>query len=301
MCRVSIRGAFSGTDAGFSGAGAKRQASAAGAAQLWSIDSLTLMAMTTQQLARDVKFLKAYALVATILPLTGLLFAFSRPDKPVRFREISVERLNLVERDGTVKMVMSNQERFPQGVTIDGKHLDFKREHPGMLFYNTKGEECGGLIFGGQRDSTGQVSAGGHFSLDRFGQDQVIALNYQEHGGSYKAGLTFNDAPDESMTALEDKYKTATPAQQQQARKAGKLGLQTRLYVGTTAGRSSALIMADQRGETRMMLAANTEQSTLDFKDSQGRTRLTIGVDKSNQPVLRFLDENGQPVKPAGQ
>jgi hypothetical protein len=59
--------------------------------------------------------------------------------------------------------------------------------------------------------------------------------------------------------------------------------------------------MADQRGETRMMLAANTEQSTLDFKDSQGRTRLTIGVDKSNQPVLRFLDENGQPVKPAGQ
>jgi hypothetical protein len=59
-------------------------------------------------------------------------------------------------------------------------------------------------------------------------------------------------------------------------------------------------MMADQRGETRMMLVANTEQSTLDFKDSQGRTRLTIGVDKSNQPVLRFLDENGQLVKPAG-
>ena len=131
--------------------------------------------MTTQQLARDVKFLKVYALAATLLPLTGLLFAFN---KPVRFSEISVERLNLVERDGTVKMIMNNQERFPQGVTIDGKHLDFKREHPGMLFYNTKGEECGGLIFGGRRDSAGKVSAGGHFSLDRFGQDQVIALNY---------------------------------------------------------------------------------------------------------------------------
>ncbi len=257
--------------------------------------------MTTQQLARDVKFLKAYALAATLLPLAALLFAFSQPDKPVRFREISVERLNLVERDGTVKMIMSNQERFPQGVTIDGKHLAFKREHPGMLFYNTKGEECGGLIFGGQRDSAGQVSAGGHFSLDRFGQDQVIALNYQEHGGGYKAGLTFNDAPDESMTALEEKYKAATPAEQQQARKAGQLGLQTRLYVGTTAGRSSALLMADQHGETRVMLVANTEQSTLDFKDSQGRTRLTIGVDKQNQPVLRFFDENGQPVKPAAQ
>ena len=259
------------------------------------------MTPTTAQLARDVKFLKAYALAATLLPLTALLFAFSKPDKPVRFQEISVERLNLVERDGTVKMIMANQERFPQGVTIDGKHLAFKREHPGMLFYNTKGEECGGLIFGGQRDSAGKVSAGGHFSLDRFGQDQVIALNYQEHGGGYKAGLTFNDAPDESMTALEDRYQTATPQQKEQAQKAGKLGLQTRLYVGTTAGRSSAMIMADQKGETRMMLVANTEQSTLDFKDSQGRTRLTIGVDKSNKPVLRFLDEHGQPTKPVSQ
>ncbi|MBF9239980.1 hypothetical protein I2I05_21495 [Hymenobacter sp. BT683] len=257
--------------------------------------------MTVQQLARDVKFLKAYALAATLLPVTGLLFAFGKPDKPVRFGEISVERLNLVERDGTVKMILSNQERFPQGVTIDGKHLDYKRPHPGMLFYNAKGEECGGLIFDGNRDQDGKVSAGGHFSLDRFGQDQVVALNYQEQGGFYKAGLTFNDAPEESTTAVAEKYKAATPEQKQQAQKDGKLGLQTRLFVGTTAGRSSALIMADQRGETRMMLVANTEQSTLDFQDSQGRTRLSIGVDKNNQPMLRFLDENGQPSKPAGQ
>jgi hypothetical protein len=257
--------------------------------------------MTTQQLARDVKFLKAYAVAATLIPAAALLCAFAKPDKPVRFGEISVERLNLVERDGTVKMLLSNKARFPQGVTIDGKHLDYKREHPGMLFYNDQGEECGGLIFGGQKDEKGNVQAGGHLSFDRFGQDQVIALNYQEHGGGYKAGLTFSDAPDESMTALEDKYRNATPEQKQQAVKEGKLGLMRRVYVGTTAGRSSAMIMADQRGETRVMLVANTEQSTLDFKDAQGRTRLTIGVDKNNQPVLRFLDENGKEVKAAGQ
>lgn len=256
--------------------------------------------MDTRNLARDVKFLKLYALVTTLLPLAALLCAFAKPDKPVRFGEISVERLNLVERDGTVKMLMSNKARFPQGVTIDGKHLDYKRPHPGMLFYNDKGEECGGLIFGGEKDANGKVSAGGHLSFDRFGQDQVIALNYQEQGGGYKAGLTFSDAPEESMTALEEKYKTATPEQKQQAVKEGKLGLMRRLYVGTTAGRSSAMIMADQRGETRVMLVANTEQSTLDFKDAQGRTRLTIGVDKNNQPVLRFLDEQGKDVKPAG-
>ncbi|TYZ11944.1 hypothetical protein FY528_06235 [Hymenobacter lutimineralis] len=257
--------------------------------------------MDTNKLTRDVKFLKAYALSTLLVPAVALLCAFGKPDKPVRFGEISVERLNLVERDGTVKMMMSNKERFPQGVTIDGKHIDYKRPHPGMLFYNDKGEECGGLIFGGEKGPDGKPSAGGHLSFDRFGQDQVIALNYQEQGGGYKAGLTFNDAPEESVAVLNEKYKNATPEEKQQAQKEGKLGLMTRMYVGTTAGRSSAVIMADQRGATRMMMVANTDQSTLDFKDSQGRTRLTIGVDKNNQPVLRFLDETGKEMKPAGQ
>ncbi|GAA4043751.1 hypothetical protein GCM10022409_32250 [Hymenobacter glaciei] len=253
--------------------------------------------MNTDQLIRDVKILKAYAVGLTVLPVLGVLFAFGKPDKPVHFGEVSVERLNLVERDGSVKMVMSNKDRFPQGVTIDGKHTDYPRTNPGMLFYNDKGEECGGLIFGGQKDKNGQVSAGGHFSLDRFGQDQVIALNYQEHGGNYRAGLTFNDAPDASMTAVDEQYKNATPDERQQARRAGKIGLLPRMYLGTTLGRSSAMIMADQHGENRVMLLANNEQSTLDFKDSQGRTRLSLGVDKNNQPVLRFLDEAGKEVK----
>ncbi|WP_019947703.1 hypothetical protein [Hymenobacter aerophilus] len=253
--------------------------------------------MDTQKLARDVKFLKTYALGATLVPAVALLCAFGKPDKPVRFGEINVERINLVERDGTVKMVMSNKERFPQGVTIDGQHIDYARNNPGMLFYNEKGEECGGLIFGGKKDKDGKVSAGGQLSLDRFGQDQVIALKYQQEGSGYQAGLTFNDAPEESLAAMENKYKDATPQEQKKAFREGKYGLLPRMFVGTTMGRSSAMIMADQRGETRLMLVANTDQSLLDFKDSQGRTRLSIGVDKNNQPVLRFLDEQGQEVK----
>lgn len=251
-----------------------------------------------EKLTRDVKLLKAYALAATLLPAAVLLVAAGHPDKPVHFQELSVERLNLVERDGTVKMVMANKERFPQGVTVDGKHIDFKREHPGMLFYNGKGEECGGLIFDGGRDQDGNISAGGHFSLDRFGQDQVIALTYQQQKNNYSAGLTFNDAPDESMATLEERYQHATPEQKDAARAAGKLGLRSRLFVGTTLGRSSALVMADQQGATRLMLVANAQQSLLDFKDAQGRTRLSLGVNEHNQPVLRFLDEHGKEVPP---
>ncbi|WP_303310865.1 hypothetical protein [Hymenobacter sp. BT730] len=77
--------------------------------------------MTTQQLARDVKFLKAYALVATLLPATALLFAFSKPDKPVRFGEITVERLEsyfndtlVVHLKGQATTLTSSTHRTPE-------------------------------------------------------------------------------------------------------------------------------------------------------------------------------------------
>ncbi|SNC67469.1 hypothetical protein SAMN06265337_1962 [Hymenobacter gelipurpurascens] len=256
--------------------------------------------MNPQQLARDVKFLKTYTLGTTAALVVLVFCAFSKPEKIMRFGEISVERLNLIEPDGTVKMIMANKERFPQGVTIDGKHIDYKRSNPGMLFYNDKGEECGGLIFGGQKDAQGKVQAGGHFSLDRFGQDQVIALTYQQQGPNYTAGLTFNDAPEESVTAMQERYKNATPEEKTQAQREGKLGLLPRVYMGTTRSKSSALLMNDQQGDNRVMLLANDEQSTLDFKDSKGRLRLTIGVDAKNQPVVRFFDEAGKEAKTIG-
>ena len=259
--------------------------------------------MNTEQLTRDVKLLKAYAAGATLLPAIALLCAFGKPDKPVRFGEISVERINLVERDGRVKMVMSNKERFPQTIVSDGQTIQNKRDVPGMLFYNERGDECGGLIFGGNKDKDGKVSAGGHLSFDRFGQDQVIALTYQQQGPTYTAGLTFNDAPDASLAetnATMERLKTAPAAEQQQARREGKMGLLPRVYMGTTRSKSSALLLNDQRGDNRVMLLANSEQSTLDFKDSQGRLRLSIGVDAKNQPMLRFFDEAGKEAKTVG-
>ncbi|UYZ57386.1 hypothetical protein [Hymenobacter latericus] len=251
----------------------------------------------TAKLQRDVKLLKTYAAATTLLPALGLLFAFGKPDKPQRFAEISVERINVVERDGTVKMVMSNKERFPKGMTIDGKYLENKRDVPGLLFYNDKGEECGGLIFAGNKDEKGNVKAGGHLSFDRFGQDQVIALTYQQNQQHYTAGLTFNDAPAESMPVLEERYKNATPEEKKQAVREGKLGLMPRVYMGTTLSKSSALVMNDQQGQNRLMLVVNKDQSKLDFKDAQGVTRLSIGVDQQGQPLLRFFDAAGKESK----
>ena len=63
----------------------------------------------------------------------------------------------------------------------------------GMLFYNDENTEVGGLTMTGHRDADGQVHQVVHLSMDRYEQDQVIALNHHESPEVYRAGLTIND------------------------------------------------------------------------------------------------------------
>src|SRR5687767_1962305 len=79
-----------------------------------------------------------------------------------KFSEIDVERINIREPNGTLRMVISNTARTP-GIIWRG----VERPHPsgrrsaGMLFFNEEGTENGGLSFGGQRGPDGRVSGGG--------------------------------------------------------------------------------------------------------------------------------------------
>src|SRR5437867_256717 len=83
------------------------------------------------------------------------------------------------------KMVISNGERQHPGV-VDGKTLSRTRP-PGMLFFNDKGDECGGLSFSGDQKD-GNSNAGALLAFDRFRQDQTVAIQYGESNGQYSAG-----------------------------------------------------------------------------------------------------------------
>ena len=145
-----------------------------------------------EKLQRDVQVLKAYAFVVTML-LGLLAFAgFNQANQKIKFTEIDVERINIVEKDGKLKMVISNGERQHPGV-IDGRTLSRTRP-PGMLFFNDKGDECGGLSFNGN-EKDGNASAGALLAFDRFRQDQTVAIQYGESNGQYSAGLRVWDNP----------------------------------------------------------------------------------------------------------
>jgi hypothetical protein len=229
------------------------------------------------KLQRDVRFLKAYSILITVVLGVIAFSAVGQAYQKTKFDEIDVERINIVEKDGKLKMVISNAERQHPGV-IDGQMMTRKRP-PGMLFFNEKGDECGGLSFDGNvRDGKGSASA--LLAFDRFRQDQTIGVTYGESNGQYSAGLRVWDRPEASLggliTQLSDIQKMADGPEK------------------TAAMQKLRESPAAQAAE-RVMVGRDREQSAVvRLSDTKGRPRLRILVDVAGNPKLEFLDETGK-------
>src|SRR5258708_38060228 len=115
-----------------------------------------------------------YACAAAIALAFFAGAAFQSPQKP-RFDEIDVQRINIVERDGRVRLVIANTDR--QAVTtIGGKEIlpDRKRE-AGLIFFNDEGDENGGLPYGGRTENgVGRARAG--LSFAQYQEDRAPTL-----------------------------------------------------------------------------------------------------------------------------
>jgi hypothetical protein len=99
-------------------------------------------------LARDVKVLKVYALMVTLgLGALGLMGAKSAQDP----KELSVERINIVDSHGVTRLVIANAERMPLP-RIDGKEYPRSIAPAGLLFYDSNGNEVGGLALSGNTE-----------------------------------------------------------------------------------------------------------------------------------------------------
>jgi hypothetical protein len=221
------------------------------------------------------RMMLAYSvIITTALGLFTLTATVKGSGKSV-FEEIDVQRINVREADGTLRMTISNAATAP-GIFVKGK----ERPHPnrksaGILFFNDEGTENGGLIFGGQKKD-GSTSGYGHLSFDQYEQDQVISLDQSEENGRRRAGLTFNDMPDTPIPwDLIARANTPEGRTEVQARaKAGDFGT-PRLYIGKTPERGS----------------------TVDLKDAKGRTRLVMMVAPDGAASISFLDENGKTLR----
>ncbi|MDP2875041.1 MAG: hypothetical protein Q8O00_02580 [Holophaga sp.] len=216
------------------------------------------------------------------LALTAmLLVAAKSPTEKTRFAEIDVERINVINPNGKVEMVLANRTRLPKAI-VDGKEDGNDRNMPGLIFYNEIGDECGGLIFSGKLDAKGKPASGMHLSMDRFGGDQQLALGHYEDGGHMETGLNVYDRGlSKDYAPLYEAFDKepegpAKEALKKQWEAAG--GAQTRrLFVGKTRGKSSAIILADAKGKPRiMMLVSPDGQPVLNFLDDQGKVTQSL-------------------------
>lgn len=222
--------------------------------------------------------LMVYSAVASTVLLCGAASVVSSD----RFKTIDVERINVREPDGTLRMVISNRTNFP-GTIVRGKELPHagRTQAAGMLFFNDEATENGGLIFGGVRDKDGKVSAGGHLSFDQYEQDQVINLEQTEDGDRRSAGLGINDRPSQALDFAEFARIEAMPdgagkdAAYRKLEAQGAFGA-PRLYVGK-ANNDSVLTMRDAQGHKRLVLKVTAAgDASIQFLDAEGRVVRTV-------------------------
>src|SRR5580698_7495088 len=125
------------------------------------------------------RFLVAYSAGVTVALEVLVLCGFAAATRKAQtFDEITVHRINIVEPDGTVRMVLSNKASAPGAFIKNKEYAHDTRQSAGLLFYDDEGTEDGGLIYGVERGSDGKVNGSNvHLSFDKYMQDQMFTVD----------------------------------------------------------------------------------------------------------------------------
>lgn len=233
------------------------------------------------KIEKEVHFLKIYTIVATISFFVAILVIFTLQNKNQKFEEIDVERINIVEKDGTLKMVISNKARQHPGI-VNGKVIerDYPRP-PGMIFFNQLGDEMGGLVYG-------ENGPNGHFgslTWDKVRGDQTIGFRHLEgDNGSYTSGLSMWQQPDIPGDVITAKLDSVNNIEDEAQRKAAiqnmrdnNLLMTSRLFLGKSRDDASLLVMNDIKGNTRIVMMVDGDGiPKLEFRDETGKVIYSI-------------------------
>ena len=106
--------------------------------------------------------------------------------------ELTVRRINIVDQDGTTRMVIANADRFPDPIAR-GKSVERSiHTSAGLVFYDGNGQEAGGLATAKNANGGDMVALildYGYQPTDGVG---IVKLESAD-GKSYAAGLTVAD------------------------------------------------------------------------------------------------------------
>ncbi|KLE36130.1 hypothetical protein AAW00_05460 [Aurantiacibacter luteus] len=191
----------------------------------------------------------------------------------VRMGHLVVERLDIVEPDGTIRQALYSKARDP-GILIRGQRFPHpSRTQSGMLFFNDEGSEVGGLVYAGERAADGTPSSGGALSFDAYEQDQIVQVIGVKDGERQLSGMAVNDRP---MAPMD-------------------FGLLASLPADASEEEAARVLAAANAQNTRRGFFGRTWDGTslVELRDGEGRKRLDMRVTPGGEAAIRFYDETG--------
>lgn len=236
--------------------------------------------MNESKLKRKLNFLTFYVVLSNIIFLLFALSAFKNVERKENIDELTVKRINVVDETGkNLRMVISNEKRQHSGI-INGEKLPQRQRQSGMIFFNSFGDECGGLVYDGNDKDAGLV-----LSVDKFRDDQIMQFQYMEDVKTFerKYGLQLWDYPKEN--SYNERIRRFNDID--------KLQDDSEINLAYKKMKLDSLLM-----EERLFVGKNfNEDVGLFIKDKNGRQRIKIYIDVNDNPKLEFLDKYGNIIK----
>jgi hypothetical protein len=216
---------------------------------------------------------KGYAAVMSVLLLVFSAGAFAAGRRTADFDEITVRKITVVDDEGRARVLLA------------GGYGPRRSDLAGLLFINQEGVEAGGLVYTGTRDSAGAVSAGAILTFDQFGNDQIVALSYDQDGGRKRQGLTIQDRPDSLTDRVMEAYRAVESATSQEER-------------DSLVEYHFSRIPRSEIAARRLFVGRSWDQSSLvTLSDREGQARLRLEVDSLGAASIQFLDDAGNVVR----
>ncbi|WP_454828868.1 hypothetical protein [Pseudoxanthomonas wuyuanensis] len=200
------------------------------------------------RLSREMRLLRYYAAAMTLAFAVLMLTAFKSP--PPHFEQISVERLNIVDADGATRIVIANQQRFPPPM-LNGQTFKRAVSPAGLVFYDRKGNEVGGLAL--TDVEAGKISA---LAFDNPNMDAIgLMTRIGADGEPISSGLQINQAMPSHLSVMEAAKQT------------------TRRIAIQNEHNNAEILMADAEGRDRIRLRVDHEgQARIEVLDAEGKT-----------------------------
>jgi hypothetical protein len=233
--------------------------------------------MPIRSIRHEIRVLRVYALVTTLLAGVFLLGAVHEA-RLASFDRLTVHRIDVVDREGKLAMVLAAHDDFPPPV-VNGKPVTRSSgsDENGIVFFNQRGDEQGALMWDGRVAADGSYSSANTLSYDSVRSDQLLQVDDATENGRQSAYVIGWNRPDDAspvfkryiadmLAARDDRGRSAV------ARRYPQMHAPVRFLVGYGTDNAARVALNDGRGRTRIDMAVTADgRATLEFLDAHGK------------------------------